>query len=214
MYIPNGGTQEQHYSVSFLPTGELDMLHTPPGDLLNATLLLAPTIASLQNATGNDRMDIWKVITWVSVTDYWLVLYDLGQISPTLYNSLPDGTVDFSDPITFPSTNNIFINESLFEIFSETLNDTILPLIRLALPNTTLPESMPLTDHNQLEPYDATFYRSYTCSERRLKGWFSVMISVLAADYALIGGAYNLSIFILGWWQKRKHTGTSLMKQF
>jgi hypothetical protein len=183
MYIPKGATEE-HFLVLFLPTGEVDTEHTPPGDLGNATVLLAPTIASLQNAIGESSMNIWKLINWVCVTDYWLVLYNLGQIAPTLYNSLPEGIVDFSSPVAFPSTNNIFINESLFQIFSKTLNDTILPLVRLALPNTTLPESMSLDDYNRLKAYDATFYRSYTCSERRLKGWFSVMISVLAADPA------------------------------
>jgi hypothetical protein len=117
MYIPNGETQEQHFSVSFLPTGEIDTVHTPPGDLVNATILLAPTIAGLQNATGNDMMHIWKLINWVCVTDYWLDLYDLGQISPTLHHSFPEGTVDFSNPVAFPSTNNIFLNESLFSNF-------------------------------------------------------------------------------------------------
>ena len=38
--------------------------------------------------------------------------------------------------------------------------------------------------------------RSYSCLERRIKGWVSVVIAVLAANYALLGFAYTVYVFI------------------
>ena|SRR5579859_5427669 len=204
MYIPNGEISPRHFSISFLPNGTIDFVHTSFADLEKATLLLSTSVESLENATNTRAFNFWKLLNWVCVSQYWLTLYDLGQVSPVLYPSDPNGAIQSSTPINFPSTNNIFINASLFEIYTSWLNDTILPIVRLAQPDAILPTFLPLSNSNRVEKFDAMFYRSYSCLERRLKGWFSLIISVFAADYALIAGTYSLFIFFAGSFQKRK----------
>jgi hypothetical protein len=220
MYVPNGEKQQRQLSISFLPNGEIDMSHTTLADMNNANSLLEPTIRSLQNVTGNSMFDIWKLANWIFVSDYWLTLYDLGQITPGDYDTYTVGDGNFappvfSRPVMFPSTNNIFVNDSLFQIYQSTLQHTILPLIRVALPETSLSEFLPLNEVNRLEGYEAAFYRSYPCMQRRLKGWFSVIISVSVANYALIGVIYKLFIFFAGWFQKRRdaHTVSAFPKE-
>jgi hypothetical protein len=40
-----------------------------------------------------------------------------------------------------------------------------------------------------------------------MKEWFAATISVLVANYALLGGAYQIFIFLAGWFQKHKEGG-------
>src|SRR5262249_1601771 len=147
-----------------------------------ASLLLAPSIESISNATGTTSFDFWKFMNWVCVSQYWLTLYDLGQVRPVLFANPLEGESQFSQPVIFPSTNNIFLNASLFEIYSSWLPDVVLPVVQLVLPETKLPSFMPISDSNKVEEFDAMFYRSYPCVERRLKSWFSLIISVFAAN--------------------------------
>lgn len=162
--------------------------------------LLAPTIKLLRSATGDPGFDIYQLFNWMYVSYYWIFLSDFGQIAPTYYDSTPSGTgPDFSSPIFYSSTNNIFINQSLFRIYSSYLNNTIMPvLIQLGYANP-LPEFLPLDSDNILKPVNMSFVRSYSCLQRQLKGGLSVVVSVLVADYAFIAGAYTLVVFCAGW---------------
>lgn len=40
--------------------------------------------------------------------------------------------------------------------------------------------------------------------ELQFKPWFSVVINVFVADYALVVGANNVIIWVMGTWQKSK----------
>jgi hypothetical protein len=144
----------------------------------------------------------WGFVNWVFVSQYWLTLYDLGQTAPVAYsNDRVGGPFNFSKPATIHnSSQNIFVNATLFQKYSTFLRDVIIPNFGAGPDvgkNTTV-EFLPLNETNRLQPSDTTLYRNYSCSERRIKKWFSLIISVFAANYALIGGAYTLSIFIAG----------------
>jgi hypothetical protein len=54
------------------------------------------------------------------------------------------------------------------------------------------------------------FLRTYSCVKRQWKGALSGFISVLAADYALFVGAYQLAILAAGFFQRRQRHGLSL----
>ena len=129
------------------------------------------------------------------------MLADLGQIAPTAY----DVTIPFSpQPIPFPSTNNIFVNETLFQIYYGYLNSTNSTLADIAFG-----EGAPvlLNNETRLKPIQTTLLRSYICYQRKVKKPLDLIVSVLVADYALIVGVYKFFVFITGWWQKRKDHG-------
>ena len=67
-----------------------------------------------------------------------------------------------------------------------------------------LPPVRALNSTTRLFAVPTPFALTYSCSQRILKGWLSLLISVLAADIALIIGAYNLFIFVVGYVQKRR----------
>ena len=205
VYIFQNDTKEQYIPISYIPTGEIDMQHTSAADIDKANLLLSPTIELLALASGNTSFDGLQLLNWFFVTYYWCNLYALGHISPAASTVVQSQEgFNYSFPFIYNSTNNIFENDTLFEIYSSYLRHTIIPLLRTAWSNVTLPEFLPLGDDNRLEPFITTISRTYSCAERRIKPWFSVVISVTAADYALIGIAYTFYKFSVGWFQKRK----------
>jgi hypothetical protein len=126
-------------------------------------------------------------------------LYDFGQTGPTYYNFTPEGFPNFTAPVSYSSTNNIFINNTLFNIYSRYINDTIVPL--LAQQAFAAQGFLPLDSNNSLKPTPTAFLRSYSCVQKQLKGWVSVFISVLVADFAFITGGYTLVLLVAGWLQ-------------
>ena len=175
-YSLNNETTDRYVEVVFLSTGEIDFMQTPA--LTAANDLLAPTIALVRSHTS-PQFDFWKLMNWLFVSVYWTILNDLGQISPTHY--IFDGGVDclpnFSRPIQYLPTNNIFFNASLFNIYSAYLRNTIAPFLNFS----TTAEILPLdNDNNHLRPVERTFLRSYSCIERRLKAPISWIFSVIA----------------------------------
>jgi hypothetical protein len=178
------------------------MTHTLPSDLANANSLIEPTIQILRDISGDSSFDIWKLFNWMIVVVHWSLLANLGQIAPTAYDTtIPNDP----QPVPFPPTNNIFINQSLFEIYSGYSNSTLEPLF--AEIGFTPPPPVLLDDQNRLMPVETTLLRSYTCTQRQPKGPISLIISVISADYALIVGAYTITLYIAGRIQKRKDAG-------
>jgi hypothetical protein len=186
--------------IVFSPTGDIDDSRTNSSHLLLANTILRPTTTLLQEYLGS-QFDIWELINWIWVSFYWMMLFDFGQVTPTTYspagNVLLEGSPivipTFTLPATFhPPTNNIFINETLFEIYSEYFREISMVF------NVALPEFSALNDTNRLQPVETGFLRSYSCLKREWKGALSGIISVLAADYALFFGAYSIIIFFAG----------------
>jgi hypothetical protein len=195
------------YSITFLPTGEVDFGHTDFADFENADALLAPTTEWLKLYwIADETFDIWKLLNWMFVSAYWVLLADFGQIAPTVY---AQSDSDLASAFFFPSTNNIFVNETLFEVYSSYLQDIVLPILQQVQPALTIPDFSPLNGSNRLQSTDVSFLRSYSCIQRQSKGWVSAAISVLVADYAFIMGPYSLFALMAGWYQRRKDNCTS-----
>ena len=188
--------------INFLPTGEIDFLGTSPGDLMAVNEIMLPVMRALQNTSdiiGLD-LDLWKIINWFVVSSYWTILADLGQISPT-YTPLSSRLYnrdDLSTAIRHPSTNNIFANETLFNIYSDHLLSTVLPLLNIPAPRAGL------NNQNRSISQYRTFKRSYSCTVRKWKSPLSAVVSILVAEYAFLRGAYSLFMFVAAWYQKRK----------
>jgi hypothetical protein len=185
--------------ITFLPNGSIDWTHTSHEEVDSATFLLTDAIKILQSQMSK-QLDFWKLINWFVVSVYWSLLFDLGQVFTV--------NLDSDDLALTPSTNNIFINQTLFDIYSSFLVDTIGPLEKLT--GIPVPSFEPISSQNYLQARDTTFLRSYSCVERHVKPVISLLISVIVADYALIMGAYTFAINVAGMIQKRRHYGEFL----
>jgi hypothetical protein len=186
---------DNRLAIAFLPTGEIDVAHTPQDNLTTANSLLAPTTQLLQELFDDSTFDIWSFFNWIFVIFYWGLLADLGQVAPTAYDTT---ILNSPQPVPFPSTNNIFVNETLFQTYSTYFNNTF--------PAELFPPQVLLNDETRFQPVQTTLVRSYTCSWRNRKSSLDLIVSVIVAEYALIMGAYTIVRVITGWLQKRKDT--------
>lgn len=181
--------------IWFSRTGE--MIQTSPVDF--------DEINQILGLVGKQALDFWDILNWIFVSQYWISLYDLGQIA----DDISDGYSPDSNGNIF---NNIFINDTLFEIYSSVLNDTLIPYYYdWFVDYLPIPSFLPLNATNRLFSVPTTLLQNYSCSERKMKLWFTAFISVFAADYALIGTAYKILIFITGYFQQRKDEGGEVL---
>lgn len=191
--------------IYFHPTGDIDFSKTSQVDFNLANRLMFPasfplTVAAAEN---NVTLDFWKLLNWLYISFYWTVLADFGQISPTISNPRSGGLLsfkDFSTSTTYPSTNNIFVNNTLFTIYSSYMFATILPMLNISLPTTFAA----LDSENRLFEQDQSFARTYSCTVRQWKPPLTALISIVVAEYAFLKGAYIVFILIATWFQKRK----------
>jgi hypothetical protein len=195
-FTPTYSFSEETRLISFLPTGEIDMTHTSEMDLARVKSILAPTISYLQVATNNSSFDILPLLNWVFVSYYWVTLYDLGQIAPIYYNDTPAGYPDFTTPVLFPPINNIFVNSTLFQLYTTTLEKVVLPFLA---PHINLPplNFLPLDANNRLKPRSTSLLRSYSCQQRVRREWLSALVLFFAASYPFIVGGYHFLMWLV-----------------
>lgn len=180
-------------------TGEFDLNRTSAVDITTANALVAPVINVLSSFAllHGVQIDFWKLINWTFVSVYWTVLADFGQDGPTIYEQQ-----DLSRPVIFSSEYNIFVNSTLYSEYTTFLSYSVLPLMNLTAGTISF---APLDQANRLNVAQETkFLRGYPCNVRRMKAPINAVISILVADYVLIGGGYRLFILIAAWYQKRK----------
>jgi hypothetical protein len=196
---------EQNNLINISATGEYDLPSGIQSAFFNSSCEAiigifqygSESVISSINTPG----DLVDLLVWIFVSQYWITLNDIGQIVPV---DLPS------------TTNNIFVNDTLFQHFSSFIFQKIVPgfellptPVAIARNEGTPIQFLPLNDTNRLQPVDTTFFITYSCTERQLKGWFSILTSVFTADYAILAAAYGIFIFIAGGVQKRKDEGTS-----
>lgn len=192
--------------IIFLSNGSIDTSLTLPDDLAYANDVLSAAKSALDSRT-NTEVNILELVNWMYVSIYWTMLFDLGQLFPVIYYPWLN-----EEPTTYLSTNNIFMNPTLFDIYYSYLNNTVMPLLGI---NTNVSElDIPWFDdptaENSLQVSNTTFIRSYSCVERHWKSWLEMIISVIVADYALIGAPYAIVIFLAVQIQKRRHRDCKL----
>jgi hypothetical protein len=183
------------------------MTRTSAANLSAANALLAPSITLLRRKAlqrGID-IDVWKFMNWYLVGLYWTYLTSVGQVHPTLYPPIPNlplpeaFTADFPKFKSYGSNNNIFINASLFDIYSTYLSKTILPI--LGLPSL---QFAPLNAENKLQPTNVTFMMTYNCQLRQMKDPFTAFFSVITTVYVFTTAPFRLVIFIATYFKTRK----------
>jgi len=181
---------------------DVNISATNASDLSTANILFSETIKALNNNPAGIAVDLWELINWLYVTQYWSLLYSVGQTSPVLYSRNGSFPNTFA-PYTPGSQNNIFINSTLFDIYSDYLLKTVLPLLSVEY-NQSLPFKA-LSDENYLVPYDTGFTMGYTCTQAQLKEPLSLIVSLLVANYALLAGSFSLFKWIGKLYEKKLH---------
>jgi hypothetical protein len=154
--------------------------------------LLSESFSYLRSETSPD-LDPWQLLNWMFVSFYWTLLATFGQVQPTTYplsgifSTAP--IYDFSQPSFWTSSNNIFVNNTLFQIYSE------YALEFFALTGQPIPQFMPLDQNNHLETQETTFIHGYACQQRKLKHGY--ILSVFPAVFAPLATAWGLLMFLV-----------------
>ena len=193
--------------ITFLPTGQVDTSLTPPSNLSAANAILAPTIQRVEQAAlaaNISNFDFWELMNWVFVSHYWALLADFGQLAPSTFTYNSAGNVVSYTPISYPTTNNIFVNGTLFDVYYSYLSNTVLPLFR-----ATLPAFTPLSETNKMSLNDVSLQLLYSCTDLQLKSSQNLVISIIVADWALISGAFTIVLFF-GTWYEQLHRDDGL----
>lgn len=179
-----GNLSETIRHVTFLANGSIDTTSTSSLVVQEITSLLEPTLSAVRLILG-ESFDFWRIINLFVVGYYWILLADLGQISPTTYPPVNQylRLVDFSSPQYHSSMNNIFRNATLFTYYTSYLND----LLNKTLGSSyLLPDFIPLDNQNLLNATDTTIIRMYTCLQRQMKHPVNLLLSVLGVSLSLI----------------------------
>ena len=200
----NNASDRKGAIIYFLPTFGINYERTGDNlatinNLLNATIQKLNQVAL---AAGIQTINIWELINWVYVVHYWSLLYDFGQVQPSLYKRsglFPDIYV----PNEYPDMNNIFINDTLFEIYGLYFTNTIVPLLGGSNRDAYSFKALDLT--NQLKPVHVAFNVPYLCTQMQLKTPLSVLISVLSANYTFINPVFAFIMIFGGWYQRKQH---------
>jgi hypothetical protein len=203
----NNASASEGVDIYFLPTFGVD--YTKTGDsLVDINKRLSATIEMLNNYTlevGIQNFEMWELINWIYVVQYWSLLYDVGQVQPTLYERtgpFPDTYV----PNEYTDTNNIFVNDILFGKYGSYFTNTIVPLLRsLGDLNGDVYSFQSLDSINQLDSIDVAFKFPYICTQSQLKTSLSLIIAVLVANYPFINPVFGFIVIFGAWYQRKKN---------
>ena len=141
-------------------------------------------------------------MNWMFVSHYWMLLLDFGQVSPSTFDYNSAGVFVNYGPIRYPTTYNIFVNETLFEIYTSYLRDTILPLF-----GYHLPEFDALNSTNHMNESEVSLKLLYSCTDLQLKS---------SDRFGYIGNCCRLGLdhsslcnrsLLGGWWMQRDDEG-------
>jgi hypothetical protein len=200
----NSEMDNRSFGLAFEPNGTLSVAWDLAG--VHVELSEIPAFSFFQSSVG-----------FIFPLLHWLYLADFGQTSSTVYPNLtffraagpnaPESS-EFYPAVQLPSTYNIFVNETGY--------DNMISFVFAWFESFTgdLPANIPTfhqTSELPLEPNETSFVVSYSCNERQLKSPVSLVITVIAADYALIVGGYSIVKWIGMFLEKRRENGSDLM---
>lgn len=191
--------------IYFLPTMGVDSAQTT--DFATINQFFSPTIQALnkESATlAGIQVNIWELLNWVFVTQYWSLLYDVGQVNPTLYQKIGELPVTFILN-EYTDTNNIFVNNTLFEIYGDYFKTTILPLLNVSFGDGSTIDFQPLNSTNHLEPANVVYDLAYWCTQTELKTPLSLVISLIVADYTFLNPALGFVVMFGAWYQRKRN---------
>jgi hypothetical protein len=201
LHYPNGVNEGQVSTVGIINGSDYTLLSSIKLDPMD------PTGSNITGLSSDEVNEIFglspdipfiDILSWTFYVLQCVTLYDFGQLYE--FSSGPEPVP--STPSKLAIEPNIFHNATAFENYNSFLFDVICPL--LDIENNSIINPLPLSDKNRFQATGSSLNETYTCSQRQLKTWLSLSISVLSADTALILGAYGLFIFATGYFQERR----------
>jgi hypothetical protein len=185
------GLNQEASDLAFLPTLGLDIAQSKGYPGANSTLFPTIQVITARAATlGIKNFDFWQLINWMFVVHYWGLLADFGQIAPIAWN-FSDSNFQNYGPVPFSSGNNIFASETLFDLYYDYFNSTVLPLY-----GYIFPPFAPLNETNQLGQSNVSLRALYSCTDLTLKSSQGLVISVIVADWAFITSFFTIALVI------------------
>ena len=183
------------------------LFYFPDGNIANASGIPSPPCFVEWNCIDNH---FWEALGLIFAARYWLYLADFGQIYPTWY---PIHDI-LEYPSVLPSTNNIFVNATLYELTMNIINAASTSTEGQSncyeMGPVNPPWAFNISDNLLLEEDNlVVFFQNYYCQQRQLKAPINLLLNVAAADYALIAGAYNLIVLVASWIEKCRKEGSS-----
>jgi len=197
----DGWGLEVTYADSDNGTPEISYL---PGGRIQDPLFIFPCWLD-HNCSATD---FWGFIGRLFEGLHWLYLGDFGQISATEYPGYGQESINWSNSTSFPPTNNIFVNSSLYQIVRDTRSNLYQPNFQ--------PGFYGIPEFNETDVYplhankSTVLVQSYYCQQRQLKRPLNLLLTVLGADYALIVGGYTLVVLIASLIEKGRKEGIVL----
>jgi hypothetical protein len=141
--------------------------------------------------------------TRVYVTGYWNALGEFSEVTLTTALPVNDSYLrNASTSIRHSTKNNIFLNSTLYGIYTSFMTDTVIPLLDMPLPA----RGIAALDPELAERYivvETFFIRTLFRKVRRLKSPFVAIVAFAVAEYAFINAGYNVLMLIATWYQKR-----------
>ena len=149
-------------------------------------------------------------MNWIFVVHYWSILLDFGQILPLYnrpnftssnqnYTGSPDtlltNLVKSEQLRSSPPTNNIFVNSTLFQSYSDYFYNTVI-LVAYGNDYWFPVGMMPVTSENQMDQTGVSLNVLYSCTDVALKSGISLVIAVLVADWAFISTFLTIVVFV------------------
>jgi len=178
--------------IVFLADGTVDLTRTDPRNLAEANTIIP---------AGTNNVTFWQTVNWLYVSLYWTTLIDFGQYVPWLINT----TTGYG--YLAPPTNNIFLNNTLLQLYSNFYNTELSPF--LGGYSLTIPEYTDLLIDPGV-PIPTTFFQSYSCSKLVPKSTLTIIITLAVGCYTFIWGGYGFAKFVIASCHKRRYKAHGL----
>jgi hypothetical protein len=171
-----------------------------------------------------EDFDALRFVNWLVVSYYWIYLADVGQTAPTIYEERGRGlstsmeNVNLMQPPTvFKSTNNIFINRTLFDIYDTYSRDKLFPLLRHldSRISRTLPEfRIPNNTSNQRVAERTKIRQIYLCTIRHMETLSSIVSVVSSVHIWVMAIVYNvICALMLAAESRRRHSQNEIIAE-
>lgn len=202
-YSSETDLDENILNIYYSTDGSVDLTRTSTTDFALANNLIQPLLTILQSRS-NSSINIWTLLNSLFLGYYWFLLFDLGHASPQIYSNsaarylVPD---NFSQPISYPTTNNIILNSSLADLIfhrNPVLTNPSPVGEYKFVPSGEMRQVLDaITRFNGSVSGDSRIRRIYLCTERTRKQVMDLLVSVFGQGFGLIAAGLAVAYFLL-----------------
>jgi hypothetical protein len=199
-YASETDLDENILNIYYSTDGSVNLTKTATTDFSLANNLLQPLVTILQSRS-NSSINIWTLLNSLFLRYYWFLLFDLGHTSPQIYSHsakyvVPD---DFSQPISYPTTNNVILNSSLADLIFRRnpvlTNPSPIGEYRF-VPGGEMGRVLDaISRFNGSVSGDSRIRRIFLCTEKTRKHVMNLLVSVFGQGFGLITAFFGCWVF-------------------